>query len=126
MIRRVLAAAALGVSLLLVGTATPALAAGPGPSGYVSVWEGCGSADVGYCGAAFPIQPGTEFVCHNIPSWFNDRDSAVDNHATGKNITFFDNAGCVTPSHVIYNGTYTGALTSGQGKNKWSSYWFWS
>jgi hypothetical protein len=124
-IRRALAALA-AVSLLVLGLGSPALAAGPGPSGYVSVWEGCGSSDVGYCGAAWPLAPGAEYVCHSMPTGSNDRDSAVDNHATGKNITFFDNGGCVTPSHVIYNGTYTGALTSGQGKNKWSSYWWWS
>ena len=109
--------ASLGV---VAATATPALAI-QSPAGYVTVWEGCGSSDVGYCGAAAPFAvAGKHGVCQNFPSYINDRDSAVSNN-TGYRARFSKDANCGTPYWDIYGGTETGALTSGQGKNTWSS-----
>lgn len=103
--------------------ATPAMASGPGPSGYVTVWDGCGSAGNGYCGAAWPIPVATIDVCYSMPAGSNDKPSAVDNH-TSHLIKFYKNGGCTSTSYTIYAGTYTGALTAGQGNNAWSSYRF--
>ena len=96
------------------------LAGGPGPSGYVTIWDGCGSAGNGYCGAAWPIPVGTIGSCYSMPSGSNDKASAVDNH-TSHTIKFYRDGGCSNTSYTIYAGTYTGALTSGQGNNAWSS-----
>lgn len=103
-----------------IGFATAAQAAGPGPSGYVTVWDGC---PVGYCGAAWPIPVGTIGACYSMPSGSNDKPSAVDNH-TSHTIKFYRDGGCANTSYTIYAGTYTGSLTSGQGNNSWSSYRF--
>jgi hypothetical protein len=117
-------AVAAAVSLLL-GFQSEALACcvSTAPAGYVSVWEGCGSSDVGYCGAAqpFPVS-GKHGVCQNFGSYMNDRDSAVSNN-TGYRARFYGNANCDTGIGYwdIYGHTETGALTAGQGKNKWSS-----
>lgn len=112
--------AAFALALGVAGTAsTPALADGVGAQGYITVYEGCGSSDVGYCGLAFPIAV-KHGVCQNFPSYINDKDSAVDNW-TGYRARFYKDGNCGTPYWDIYGHTKTGALTSGQGKNQWSS-----
>lgn len=116
--------AAFGLALGLVAvTSAPAQACcvSTAPAGYVSVWEGCGSADVGYCGAAEPFAvSGKHGVCQNFQSYMNDRDSAVSNN-TNYRARFYKDGNCSGTYYDIYGKTETGALTSGQGKNAWSS-----
>jgi hypothetical protein len=115
------------VSLLVVGgftAAKPALALSHvGPAGYASFWDGCGSAGVGYCGAAWPIPVQTANVCHNVPTGSNDKWTAVDNNTT-HDIVLYANAGCNPSggsSWRIYAGTMTGQMGSGA-NNAVSSY----
>lgn len=120
MIRKAMLGLALAVSLLFASQviASPAMA-DTGTEGYVTVWQGCGSSDVGYCGAAYPF-PLRHGVCQNFPSWFNDMNSAVDNR-TNYRARFYRDGNCGVPYWDIYGRTRSGALTSSQGKNAWSS-----
>ena len=108
------------------GLSTPAQAAHVGPAGYVTVYDGC---SVGFCGAAWPLKPGTSYVCHGMPSGSDNRISAVDSNAPGKNITFSSGYSCKDPLFTFYNGTMDGQLTNGnppgQGNNSYSSYYWW-
>lgn len=110
--------AVLTVSLLAVfGISAPAWAHN-GPAGYTTIWDGC---PVGYCGAAWPLPVDSVNVCKSLPTGANDKPSAVDNY-TGWTFDFYKDAGCSGTLYRIYGGTQTGALTSGQGNNAWSSY----
>jgi hypothetical protein len=121
MIKKLLAVSTAAVSLLfvLIAMPAPAFADGVGAQGYITVYEGCGSSDVGYCGLAWPIAV-RHGVCQNFPSYINDKNSAVDNW-TGYRARFYKDANCGVPYWDIYGHTKSGALTSGQGKNSWSS-----
>jgi len=112
------------VSLLFASLAfspSPAQAAGyPGPSGYVTFWDGCtgGSSSnhtVGYCGAAWPIPQSQlqQGVCHSVPTGSNDRFSAFHNN-TGRNIVVYTVGGCSSSGQhaTLYAGTSTGQLAS--------------
>lgn len=118
MFRKALLALALSVVAVL-GVGSPALASGPGPSGYFTAWDGC---SVGYCGAAWPIPPQTAGVCHSVPSGSNDKFTAVDNHTT-RNIVLYKDAGCGGTHWTIYAGTYTGQLGSGANNTVSSYHW---
>lgn len=116
--KRKLAAAAAAGLLAVLGLSGPAFAHN-GPAGYTTIWDGC---PVGYCGAAWPLPVGSTHVCRSLPTGANDKPSAVDNYTSWK-FTFYKDAGCSGTAYVIYAGTQTGALTSGQGNNAWSSYY---
>ncbi len=116
-------AALIASGLAVAVSGAPAFAAHIGPAGYASFWDGCGSAGVGYCGAAWPIPVQAANVCHSVPTGANDRWTAADNNTT-HNIVIYQNGGC-NPSGgsqwTIYAGTMTGQLGSGA-NNAASSY----
>jgi hypothetical protein len=115
--RRKLAAIVAGAAAIVLGVASPAFAHN-GPAGYTTIWDGC---PVGYCGAAWPLPVGSTNICRSLPTGANDKPSAVDNY-TSWIFDFYKDAGCTGTLYRIYAGTQTGALTSGQGNNAWSSY----
>jgi hypothetical protein len=125
-VKRKLAAILSAIAIItgaVIGGASPAFAAHVGPSGYFTAWDGCGSAGVGYCGAAWPTPVQTANVCHNVPTGANDKWTAVDNY-TSHNIVLYVNAGCNPSggsSWTIYAGTMTGQMGSGA-NNSVSSY----
>lgn len=107
-------AALIACGFAVASGASPALAAHVGPAGYVSFWDGCGSAGVGYCGAAWPIpasQIGTG-VCHAVPTGANDRFTAFDNNTPSKNIQVYTAGGCTGSHATLYAGTLTGQMGS--------------
>lgn len=118
-VKRIIGSAIAGI-LLSLGFVAPAFAAHVGPSGYVTVWDGC---PVGACGAGWPIPVGTISHCYSVPSGSNDRISAVDNY-TSHQIRFYKDGGCGVPYYDFYAGTYDLGLSSGQGNNSYSSYRF--
>lgn len=103
--------AALGVAVS-VGAA-PA-AAGQGPNGYLSFWDGCNGGSnptSGYCGAAWALTAaGGIGVCHAMPNGSAGRPSAFDNETGHDFRVWTGTSACTGSSATLYSGTETGQL----------------
>lgn len=104
---------AAGIIVASLTLTTPAFAAMQGPAGYLTFWDGCGSAGIGYCGATWALNTGGGIgVCHALPTGANDKPSAFSNN-TSHNFRVWTAAGCTGSSAILYGGTETGQLGSG-------------